>query len=297
MRPMTSTGFRGMIIALLGGSGLLLSGCAGLGTATADAVARQRAEAQSDLARQEATPPPVDADNQATYRQLVTQMQQKGLYFASLAHIEAMQQRWGADPESNLLKAEALRHTNQPQAARALYVQLLGSPLQARAAHGLGLMAGRAGDLPEAQARLLQASVAAPTDVDILNDLGFVLMQQGQHAAAKLPLMKAAELAPGNLRVWSNVTLWLTLDGQTEQASQVMDSRKLPAAARTQIAELARSGWPSRATALVPRATDADTQAAAAPVLSLALSLGKLPSSPPRGAVPPSAGAAQARLE
>lgn len=219
---------------------VLLGGCA----ATGDAVTNmaQRADAQTQLAQKEAAErPALLADNRATHVQLVTQMQQKGLYFASLAHIDALQQRWGADAELDLLRADALRQTGQTANARTVYSQLLATPMKARAAHGLGLLAGRAGDFQGAVGFLQQATQAAPTDADVLNDLGFALMQQGQWADARLPLMKASELASDNPRIWSNVALFLTLDGQVKQAMDVAESRQLSAVARNQIVEMARS--------------------------------------------------------
>ena len=218
----------------------VLAGCATSATAVGDAA--QRADAQTQLAQKEvAERPAVLADNRATHLQLVTQMQQKGLYFASLAHIDALQQRWGTDAELDLLRADALRQTGQAAQARVVYSQLLATPTKARAAHGLGLLAGRAGDFRSAVGYLQEATHAAPTDADVLNDLGFVLMQQGRWAEARLPLLKASELASDNPRVWSNVALLLTLEGQAKQALDVAESRQLPAAARSQIADMARS--------------------------------------------------------
>lgn len=218
---------------------LTLGGCTTRGSAQ-NAMA-ERAQMQNALAKHESGTQPADVDNRVTYLRVVTQMQQKGLYFASLAHIDALQQRWGNDPESNLLRADAMRQTGQPDAARSLYSQLLATPMKARAAHGLGLLAGRVGDLPGAVEYFLQASQAAPTDAAILNDLGYVLMQQGKWTEARVPLMKASELGSDNPRVWSNVALYLTLDGQNAHARSVMDSHQLSAASRTQIAELARA--------------------------------------------------------
>lgn len=223
-------------------AGVLTTSAVVLGGCAAQGGMAQRADAQAALAHKEvAERPPMVADNRATHVQLVTQMQQKDLYFASLAHIDALQQRWGIDPESNLLRADALRHTGQADQARALYSDLLASPQKARAAHGLGLLAGRAGDYPRAAVYLQQASLAAPTDADMLNDLGFVLMQQGQWTDARLPLMKASELASDNPRIWSNVALFLMLSGQPAQAEEVVAGRKLSEVARNQIAELASS--------------------------------------------------------
>jgi Flp pilus assembly protein TadD len=237
MQPILSPSMHRISICALTASLLILGGCVTRGSAQNSLA--QRVQTQQDVARQENLP--VQADSRATYLQLVVQMQQKGLYFASLAHVDALQQRWGVDVESNLLLADALRQTGQLEKASALYSQLLATSAKARAAHGLGLLAGRANDYQSAVGYLQQASQAAPTDADVLNDLGFVLIQQGKWKEARVPLMKASELASDNPRIWSNIALFLTLDGQVAQANEVMDSRKLSVASRNQIAELARS--------------------------------------------------------
>lgn len=237
MRPVPTLLIQRASACALAISLLLQVGCAARGNVSNSM--EQRAKTQQELAQQDSLP--VQADSRATYLQLVTQMQQKGLYFASLAHIDALQQRWGVDADSNLLLADAMRQTGQPDKAQALYSQLMTTPVKARAAHGLGLLAGRAGDFQGAVVHMQQATQMAPTDADMLNDLGFVLMQLGQWKEARVPLMKASELASDNPRIWSNVALFLTLDGQPMQANEVMAGRKLTVVSRTQIAELARS--------------------------------------------------------
>lgn len=233
--------------ALLAAMLLALAGCASTdlakvaANAQAESNNRQRAEAQAELARSEATPAVTEASSRATYMSLISQMQAKGLYFASLAHLDALDQRWGAAPDSQLLRADALRETGQTGPAWQLYGQLNHGPTQARAAHGLGLLAGKSGDFAGALEHLRQASAAAPTDTAILNDLGYVLLQRGLLLDARITLMKAAELSPDNLRIWGNVALYLLVDGKPEQASALMDSRKLSPAVRNQIADQARA--------------------------------------------------------
>lgn len=218
---------------------MALGGCTTRGSAVNVANNTNVQRAQDQAVQNEMAAKP-DADDRGTHLRLIGQMQEKGIFFASLAHIDAFEQRWGASPESSVLRADALRQTAQPDAAKVLYGQLMNTSQKARAAHGLGLLAGRAGDLSTATSFLAQASQIAPTDANVLNDLGFVMLQQGRWQEARLPLMKASELDSGNTRVWSNVALYLTLEGQAEQAQSVMNEHKLPVATRTQIADLAR---------------------------------------------------------
>lgn len=265
MTSTTHRAVRGVSLGLLATGLLVLSGCATRGSVENSMASR--AQMQAEIARQDAaSQPPVDLDNRVTYLRVVSQMQQKGLYFASLAHIDALQQRWGSDPESSLLRADALRQTGQPEAARGIYGPLLSTSVKAKAAHGLGLLAGRAGDLTAATDYLQQANRAAPTDPAILNDLGYVLMQQGRWTEARVPLLKASELQDDNPRVWSNVALYLTLDGQPEQALSVMDKHQVPDTSRLQIAELARTIQQRYKPAAVPPSPPAAPVAVALPV-------------------------------
>ncbi len=217
--------------------GLLLSGCAT--TAGAMPGLAERVEAQQASARQSMAP--AGTDDRATHLQLVAQMQQNGLHFASLAHLEALQQRWGADPDSNLLLADGLRQTGQFERARQLYGDLLMSPHRARAEHGLGLLAAKGGGMVTATAHFQRASLAAPTDANILSDLGFALLQQGRLAEARVPLQKAAELATDNAKAWSNLALYLMLDGQPHKAQDVFLRSKLGPTAQAQIAAAAQA--------------------------------------------------------
>nr|MBD4763317.1 hypothetical protein [Xanthomonas citri pv. citri] len=56
-------------------------------------------------------------DNAQTYLDLITQMQQAGQWYASLAHTEAFEQQYGTQPESRLMRADALRNTGQAEQA------------------------------------------------------------------------------------------------------------------------------------------------------------------------------------
>lgn len=228
------------LAALLAGM-ISLGGCATRGSVQGMQM-QQRVQQQAEADRQDANGKAIsDLDSRETYLRVVSQMQEKGLYFASLAHLDALQQRWGRDPQSNLLRADALRQTEQTEAARSLYTELLPTTVRAQAAHGLGLIAGRAGDLPAATEFFLQATKSAPTDVGMLNDLAYALMQRGRWAEARVPLFKASELQNDNATVWSNIALYLTLEGQVANAQSVMDKHQIPAASRKQIVEQART--------------------------------------------------------
>lgn len=180
-----------------------------------------------------------DLDNAVTHTALVRQMQDKGMWYASLAHIDALEQRWGISDESRLLRAEALRQTSQIEASARLYEQLTHTPLRAAAWRGLGLIAGAQGEHALAAKHFEQARQASPTNGLVLSDLGFALILDGRHAEARLPIMQAAQLLPGHPKVRSNLALYLLLDGKPAEARQLMADAGMSAATRQAIERLA----------------------------------------------------------
>ncbi|POM21098.1 hypothetical protein CSX04_02524 [Burkholderia cepacia] len=125
----------GMLAAVL-----LLGACAtkesgyGVGAQTERAALMQAADQKQSV-----------PDTPGMYLGLIQRMQTQGLYYASLAHIDAYDKTYGVMPESVLLRADALRMTDQPAASAAAYNQLLKTPLAARGYRGLGLLAGARG--------------------------------------------------------------------------------------------------------------------------------------------------------
>ncbi|WP_412526161.1 tetratricopeptide repeat protein [Burkholderia lata] len=174
-------------------------------------------------------------DTPGMYLGLIQRMQGQGLYFASLAHIDAYDKTYGAIPESILLRADALRMTDQPAASAAVYTQLLKTPLAARGYRGLGLIAGAAGDFERAAQVLAQASDLAPTDASLLSDLAYAKLRSGDVVGARVPLMKAAELDQRNPKIVSNLALYLIAAGRTQDAQRLMNQQHLPADIRKDI--------------------------------------------------------------
>jgi Flp pilus assembly protein TadD len=168
-------------------------------------------------------------DTPGMYLALIDRMQAQGLWFASLAHIDAYEQQYGESPDTILLRADALRQTGQPDASAAAYARLADTPLAARGLRGLGLIAGEAGDFALAAQRFEAASKRAPTDALMLSDLGYARLRMGDVAGARVPLMMAAELAPNNPKILGNVALYLLASGQAANAQGLMTQQKLSA--------------------------------------------------------------------
>ncbi|MEM5385614.1 pilus assembly protein [Paraburkholderia phymatum] len=187
-------------------------------------------------------------DTPGMYLGLIDRMQAQGLYYASLAHIDAYEKQYGASPDSILLRADALRATDQPASSAAAYTQLLNTPLAARGYRGLGLLAGASGDFERASQVLETAVELAPTDVATLSDLGYARLRAGDVAGARVPLMKAAELDGHNRKVIGNVVLYLLADGQTARAQALIKDQKFAPDVRAQVRdEAAKVAAASRA--------------------------------------------------
>ena len=211
----------------------LQAGCA---SDSAKVYAQQAEAAQLRQQAEEKAPTP---DNKGMYLGLIRQMQDDGMYFASLAHIDAYEQQNGSTPELQRLRADAQRETRQSAAADAGYRKLLGSTEASAAWHGLGLLAAQSGDYLAAVTALREAAKREPTNPVMLGDLGFALLRSGDIGGARVPLAQAAELAPDNRKMIGNLALFLLVSGDPEKARAVMDKGALSAETRATVYSLA----------------------------------------------------------
>lgn len=210
---------------------LLTSGCSIFKDANYGVGAQAERAAMMQAAADKTDPP----DTPGMYLGLIDRMQQQGLYYASLAHIDQYEKQYGSTPDTKLLRADALRATSQYDASEQVYTQLLNTPAAPRAYRGLGLIAGARGDFARAAGLLTQASELAPTDASMLSDLAYARMRAGDLAAARVPLMKAAELDQKNPRTFGNVALFLVATGHLNEASGLMDQQKMTPQVRAEI--------------------------------------------------------------
>lgn len=190
---------------------------------------------KSELADEAAADSQTLAQKPDVYLQLIGGMQQRGLYYASLAHLDAFDARWPGRADATLLRAHALRESGQTEAAKTMYGKLLGGPLAARAYHGLGLIAMRGGNLEEGNAALNRAAALAPADATILGDQGYAFIMLGKYEEARLALFKASELDGGNKRIGANLALLMLLSGKIEQAHDLMQRYNLTPSVRDEI--------------------------------------------------------------
>lgn len=224
----------GRTLCCLAGMTAYLCACAGMQKTTADTVEHD-VQLQQQQAEQKSPVP----DDRKLYLSLIQAMQTKGLFYASLAHIDAFERKYGVAPDVELLRGDALRETGQNAAALSAYRGAVASAdtgahasdaatdAAAHAQHGIGRVMAAEGDYPRAIDALNQAVVLNPTNIDFLNDLGFAYLASGQTPLARLPIAKAAELGPDNKKVIANLALYLLLSGNAAGGNDVMVRAKL----------------------------------------------------------------------
>jgi Flp pilus assembly protein TadD len=197
-----------------------------------------QAERQAMIQQANRDPAP---DTPGMYLGLIDKMQSRGLYYASLAHIDAYEKQYGVTPDTIVLRADALRMTDQPAAANDAYAKLLQTPLAARGYWGIGLLAGAQGDFGRAAQELQQAVQLMPTDAGMLSDLGYARLRGGDVDGARVPLMKAAELDQQSRKISSNVILLMWVDGRVTDAKAAMAQLDLPPDVRAAIGKQAEA--------------------------------------------------------
>ena len=218
----------------------VLAGCVNGSSDSAWRLMEDQQQEQAMIQRQEMD----DARKKAPEKEqllvmTIKEAQDQGRYFASLAFIDEYDVKYGKSPEVEILRAEALRKTDQHAQSEEIYRRLTKTRQKAQAWHGLGLMAGQRGDFVEAAKNLENASSAAPSDAVILSDLAYARMRMGDIEGARIPIGKAAELMPQSPKVLSNMALYLLVRGATPAAEQVMQSANLSQQARQQIYAIA----------------------------------------------------------
>ncbi|WZB77478.1 hypothetical protein WJ972_14235 [Achromobacter insuavis] len=159
--------------AAVAGAGTL-AGCQSNNAETAWQLIQQQQQEQA-LARQRED----EAENRRKPAEpemmlsMIAESQRQERYFASLAYIEAFQQKFGNDQRVAVLRAEALRQTGQTASSEQAYRALIGTAQAADGWHGLGLIAGSRGQFEQAADDFARAAKLAPMDPRILGDLGY----------------------------------------------------------------------------------------------------------------------------
>jgi Flp pilus assembly protein TadD len=219
-------------VVLAGLAVFLASGCSSFNSPASDFAERNEAAIQRQQAADAERPA---LDNKQVYLDMIKKMQERSLYFASIAHIDAYQKSYGSTPEIQRLYADALRATGQEDAAEKQYKSILNSSEASAAWHGLGLLEAQRGNSIAAIANLREASRLNPTNAAVLSDLSYALMNDGNYSGARMPLMQAVEMAPGSRKVISNLALFFLLSGDAQKANSLMAEANVPPDVRVEI--------------------------------------------------------------
>ncbi|GHD62067.1 tetratricopeptide repeat protein [Jeongeupia chitinilytica] len=203
------------------------------------ACAQNPQQAQQQMldnqARLAATQPPAKtADARGTYVALVSTLLEQNSNYAALSHLDALEGKYGTDPQTQLLRARAERATGNTDAALRHYEQLLQGPQRAAAEHGLALIYAGRQQWDEARRHFDAASHDAPTNPFIWNDLGYLALMRGDWDTAAQALSRAVELAPNEPRFRANLALYRQLstgavdpDIPTEVALRIQGEARL----------------------------------------------------------------------
>lgn len=169
------------------------------------------AQRQEDLREDEELKRGRAERERAIHLKLVQTMLQQDNAYAALAHLDAYDQKWGANRESRQLRADALRKTSQLDQAELVYKSLLSGTESSRLGpvwYGLGKVAIERGDLKTAATRLEKSVQADPLNITAYSDLGLVYLLEGQKEPAYSTLMKANQLSNNDPNVLANLALW-----------------------------------------------------------------------------------------
>jgi Flp pilus assembly protein TadD len=169
--------------------------------------------------------------------QIIHQLMDSGKLHAALAHLDATGIQ---SPAESYLRAEILRRTGRSDLAVPLYNRLTNGCVAGNAYHGLGLIAGRKGQIVEALAYLEKARTELPTDVRVRNDLGYALFLDQRYDSARHEFLTALELDENNEFSVSNLVLLLLVTGEVEKAKAMAVRMNLSGGSFTQLQEEAR---------------------------------------------------------
>lgn len=184
---------------------LLLSACAQLGPQQQN-TGRQSADACGQ---------DVDADSSVKLDVIEELMAQNRMH-AALAHLDEL----GSDAlQATYLRAEILRQSERPDEAGEYYQTLKDTCLKGWAHHGLGLIAGRQGQLDLALEELSFAADTLPIEPRVRNDYGYALLLNGDFQQARREFLTTLELDERAALAETNMVLLLFASGEPQKAA------------------------------------------------------------------------------
>lgn len=159
-------------------------------------------------------------ENRRLHTDLIRQMIDEDKLYAAMAHLDAQEQQFGQTDETRLLRADVKRKLDLTIEAEAIYRELLSTPYEGYAQHGLGLIYVQ-DNLGLGTEYLQRAVRQRPTDARMHNDLGYALLRQGHVKQAKVHLGTAYELGNQAPLLRNNYVVALLADGERREASRL----------------------------------------------------------------------------
>lgn len=157
-----------------------------------------------------------------------------GRPYAALAHLDAVKVTGDA---ATHLRADILRRIGKKTEATALYQGLLATCLAGAGHHGLGLLAGEDGKLPESVNHLRQARQVLPADPRDRSDFGYALLLTGDLEGAKLEFLTAQDLDPEDRKAALNLMLLYYRQGDVARAETVAKRYRVGSDEQTRLQE------------------------------------------------------------
>lgn len=228
----------GIAIAML----LTCEGC--LATFTPDApTGAPRVVFKKPLAeREQNLPSEIQApDYLALARDLVAQHDPQ-YYDTAWVFLDKAEALPGEDPEGDYLRGVIKREKGEMEEARTYFEAAVDkSPTYAEAYHALGRLHGNDGELDTAMAYYRKALVIDPDRADFNNDMGFSLLLMGDAHGAEPYLRKSVAAAEPSEVAVNNLALCLGLNGNPEEALELLTRRYPPALAHNNMGVIYRA--------------------------------------------------------
>ena len=157
---------------------------------------------------------PQNADT-AMRLDVIRKIMEQGRLYAALAHLDDLDTQ---ALQARYLRADILRQSDRSIEAGPIYESLLETCLVGEAHHGLGLIAGREGQLKTAARELSQAARLLPINPSVRNDYGYILLLNGDMAAAKREFLTALELDEEARLAETNLVILLYMQDEQQKA-------------------------------------------------------------------------------
>ncbi len=176
------------------------------------------------------------------YLTMIADMRTRGRPWAALAHLDEFDRLYGRDAQAAVLRGDALLDVEDLAGAEAAYRGQLKGAEAAPAYRGLGRIASRRQDWPEAAKMFAEAVRRAPTTPNYVSDLGYALLKSGDRQGAVFRLRQAHDLAPEDPVIRNNLILALNALG--DEAAVKEATARLSAEDRKAVAAMIAAEGP-----------------------------------------------------